>query len=224
MLDSSVDEALKLELERMRARLLDLSARTPLLNYSHPRAKSLRIVDEVPALVLTSLVTNGGFRFSPLESPDAPERPQDRARRTWGHAAAGVRQLGILEDATTTADDSDEGLVSLSDRERRDAAKAARAKRESQIQIIARDQGINPSYDLLAAGESDASQHADKRLQTLLTPDELEERLQKLPEQAGALEPNWRNVKREVGGVEPVQDENQAVVFKEPQIAAVNLK
>lgn len=47
---------MKAELDRMRAGLLDLSARNPLLNYTHPRARSLRIVDEVPAIVLERLV------------------------------------------------------------------------------------------------------------------------------------------------------------------------
>ena len=40
------DEAPSRLLERMRMRLLDLSARNPLLNYTHPRGSSLRIVDE----------------------------------------------------------------------------------------------------------------------------------------------------------------------------------
>src|SRR5437868_3169730 len=65
----AVDE-MKLELDRMRARLLDLSARNTLLNYTHPRGKSLRMVDEVPAIVLERLVAPGatGFQFAPLAS------------------------------------------------------------------------------------------------------------------------------------------------------------
>ena len=45
--------------------------------------------------------------------------------------------------------------------------------------------GIDPSYDLPAAPASDAARHGDARLQTLLTPDELEARLQKM--QASAV-------------------------------------
>ncbi len=66
------DEAPSRLLERMRMRLLDLSARNPLLNYTHPRASSLRIVDEVPALVLDALVGGRAFRFAPLRAPNAP--------------------------------------------------------------------------------------------------------------------------------------------------------
>ena len=62
------DEAPGRLLERMRMRLLDLSARNPLLNYTHPRASSLRIVDEVPSLVLEALIGSRSFRFAPLRA------------------------------------------------------------------------------------------------------------------------------------------------------------
>src|SRR5215211_3268030 len=58
------DEAPSRLLERMRMRLLDLSARNPLLNYTHPRGSSLRIVDEVPTLVLDALIANRSYRFT----------------------------------------------------------------------------------------------------------------------------------------------------------------
>ena len=56
-------------LERVRRRLLDLSANNALLNYRHPKTSSLRIVDEVPALVFARLVDNGRMSFGPLTEP-----------------------------------------------------------------------------------------------------------------------------------------------------------
>src|SRR3954471_23852352 len=64
---STRDKAPRRLLERMRMRLLDLSARNPLLNYTHPRASSLRIVDEVPTVVLDALIANRAYRFAPLK-------------------------------------------------------------------------------------------------------------------------------------------------------------
>jgi very-short-patch-repair endonuclease len=178
--DPTTTEALTQELERMRARLLDLSAKNSLLNYRHPRASSLRIVDEVPALVLQRMVGEGGFRFAPLRSEEAPEPV--RERRTWGKRALPDPSLFSSDGAT---DRDDPALMSQSDRERREAAKAARARREEQIIALAQSLGINPSYDLQAAGSSEEEQHNDRKLQTLLTPDELEARLQKM--QAAAV-------------------------------------
>src|SRR5258708_2178157 len=175
------DAGLKEELERMRARLLDLSARNPLLNYSHPRASSLRIVDEVPALVLDSLLTNGGFRFAPLDAENAPSPIRGRPRRAFGRPEV----TDTFDPGTDAPESDDPALQSQSDRERREAAKNARARREAQIRDLATELGINPSYDLPALADSDARQHVNDSLQTLLTPDELEARLQKV--QAAAV-------------------------------------
>lgn len=172
-----VDELLKSELERMRARLLDMSARNPLLNYTHPRASSLRIVDEIPARVLNSLLTNGGFRFASLPA-DEPTQSQPM-RRAWG------RQAALTSGEQTTSEGVTIDADGASDRERREAAKEARARRDTQIRALAESLGIDPSYDLPAAGDSDEQRHTDRRLQTLLTPDELETRLQKM--QAAAV-------------------------------------
>jgi very-short-patch-repair endonuclease len=180
---SPVNEDLKLELERMRSRLLDLSGRNPLLNYGHPRASSLRIVDEVPALVLEKLTVSGSFRFAPLDAEDAPAPIRERNRRPFGRrSAADLPLLDADSDGTATGDAA---LQSLSDKDRREAAKAARAAREAGIQARAVELGINPSYDLAAVGDSNEAQHGDRKLQTLLAPDELEARLQKL--QASAV-------------------------------------
>lgn len=167
----------------MRARLLDLSARNPLLNYSHPRASSLRIVDEVPALVLESMVSNGGFRFAPLSSDSAPGPVGETYRTGSGRHPSADATLSRGEEDADAGDDP--ALQSQSDEERREAAKGARARREEQIRTLAEQLGLNPSYDLLAVRDSSAPQHVDRRLQTLLTPDELEARLQKM--QAAAV-------------------------------------
>jgi hypothetical protein len=143
---TTADDLMKEELERMRARLLDLSARNPLLNYRNPRASSLRVVDEVPALVLESMVNNGGFRFAALESDKAPAPVHHSVRRAFGRKVTAAPELfyesgnGLLSD--------DPALLSQSDQERREAAKGARARREEQILTLAQELGIDPSRRL----------------------------------------------------------------------------
>jgi very-short-patch-repair endonuclease len=176
-MDTTADSGLRFELEKMRARLLDLSARNALLNYTHPRASSLRIVDEVPALVLESLLSNGGFRFAPLPEQEGVAL----FRQTRGR---GRRDLWSAKDTDVEGSDSS-ALLSQSDRERREAAKAARERRQAEIIALAESVGINPSYDLPAVDDSDKENHGDRHLQTLLVPDDLESRLQKI--QAAAV-------------------------------------
>src|SRR4051794_3907844 len=188
------DEAPRRVLERMRMRLLDLTARNPLLNYTHPRASSLRIVDEVPTVVLDALIANRTYRFAPLKLADAPAPINDPAPRGFVRANGGrngrsANAVNTPPNATTAAVATPPPGVEIqppvTERERREAARAARAQREEQIRAAAIALGIDPSYDLLAAPASDAARHGDTRLQTLLTPDELEARLQKM--QASAV-------------------------------------
>ncbi|MEK7993752.1 MAG: DUF4011 domain-containing protein [Planctomycetota bacterium] len=57
-------------LERLRKRLLDLTPRNRLLHFRHPRASSLRIVDELPNVIFQRLVTGHKLAFKPV--PDSP--------------------------------------------------------------------------------------------------------------------------------------------------------
>ena len=178
------DDVLKQDLERMRMRLLDLSARNALLNYSHPRASSLRIVDEVPALVIENLLAEGDFRFAALKLDNAPAPVRETSRRAFGRRGAAA-DGGLFGHGGNEQGSDDSALQSQSNRERREAAKVARARREEQITALAQQLGINPSYDLPDVVDSDAERYGDRRLQTLLTPEELEVRLHKM--QAAAV-------------------------------------
>ena len=180
------DEAPSRLLERMRMRLLDLSARNPLLNYTHPRGSSLRIVDEVPTLVLDALLARRALRFAPLRAKDAPApvadpRPTAFVRRSRN----GQPRPGAASTESAGADAAGADADAATERARREAARAARAQREEKLRALAVELGIDPSYDLAAAPASDVARHGDSRLQTLLTPDELEGRLQKM--QASAV-------------------------------------
>ena len=73
-------------------RLLDLSARNPLLNYTHPRASSLRIVDEVPTVVLDALIANRTYRF---DVPDV-EHGDVRIDRSFQQAAPAADALSVV--------------------------------------------------------------------------------------------------------------------------------
>jgi len=57
-------------LEKLRSRLLDLSARNRLLNFSHARSKRFaRIIDELPDHLFETLTAEQAMRFAPVPEP-----------------------------------------------------------------------------------------------------------------------------------------------------------
>jgi Protein of unknown function (DUF4011)/AAA domain len=60
-------------LERLRARLLDLTNRNRLLNYRHPRASSLRVVNTDLQSVFNRLVSGARLPFEPVPEPTPRE-------------------------------------------------------------------------------------------------------------------------------------------------------
>src|SRR6185436_11574156 len=120
-----------------------------------------------------ALIANRTYRFAPLKGVDVAAPVNDPTPRAFVRVGRNGRSANAAVATPQT------------ERERREAARAARAEREEQIRAAAISLGIDPSYDLLAAPASDTPRHGDSRLQTLLTPDELEARLQKM--QASAV-------------------------------------
>ena len=60
-------------LEAVRKKLLDLSARNTLLNYKHPAARSIRIIDELPDQVYDELQNEKALTFIPVPEPKEKE-------------------------------------------------------------------------------------------------------------------------------------------------------
>jgi very-short-patch-repair endonuclease/DNA polymerase III delta prime subunit len=57
-------------LERLRSRLLDLSARNRLLNFSHTRSKRfVRVIDELPDQLFEMLISERSMRFAAIPEP-----------------------------------------------------------------------------------------------------------------------------------------------------------
>jgi very-short-patch-repair endonuclease len=148
-------------LERVRRRLLDLSGNNALLNYKHPKASSLRIVDEVPAQVFARLVDNGRLSFAPLSEPAGGWRGRGEAEAVAGDQLAFDAPIDPRARA-------------------REERRASQARREGRRLRRAEELGINPDYDLPKVVRSQYANHQDAKLQTLLFPDELEEQLRKI--------------------------------------------
>jgi very-short-patch-repair endonuclease len=74
----------KLGLERIRARLLDLTKRNRLLNFRHTHRSSLAIVGILPDILFGTLIEGGSVTFKPVPEPNASgQKPKvvDHARQ-----------------------------------------------------------------------------------------------------------------------------------------------
>jgi very-short-patch-repair endonuclease len=160
------DQPLLELLERMRLRLLDLTAKNRLLNYRHPKGSSLRIVDEAPAQVFEFLTGGKAMLFEPISAPPQGED-------------------GGESESLSDAIDAGELARELSSRERR-------VRRDRSALSEAQRHGIDPSFDLQPVGATARPEHQDSRLQTLLFPDDLEERLRKIGQE-------WSTALQETG-------------------------
>lgn len=74
-------------LKRLRSRLLDLTSRNRLLNFRHPEASSLRIVDELPDELFDRLAGGDSMAFLPVPQP--PKSARVQAAETDGEAPGG---------------------------------------------------------------------------------------------------------------------------------------
>ena len=60
-------------LQSVRKKLLDLTGRNQLLNYKHPKASCVRIVDELPDQLFEELQRGREFTFVPVPEPTESE-------------------------------------------------------------------------------------------------------------------------------------------------------
>lgn len=140
-------------LESIRLRLLDLTNRNRLLNFRHTMRSSLRVVDELPDQLFEVLADGKELRFKPVPRP---------RRKHW---------IG--------ADDNGAGDELAVAREPTPArTREPQQRRLPTAREYAESLGIPTSFDLprLQPG-SDAivvARHADREIQTLHYPDELE--------------------------------------------------
>lgn len=182
--------------EGLRDRLLDLTLRNRMLNYSvKSRAKNqLQIIDEVLENAYRHLINDIVLKVDALPEPDLhPQDEQtDEFTAALQHAkVADIEYVDKLEKLV--AEDADDDIAvqrlerELRDRLRRQLGMGPRPRR-SEINRTdhARSCGINPSIDLPAVGNG--QRHEDRSLQTLKYPEELEATMARIGDQARLAE------------------------------------
>ncbi|WP_236709384.1 DUF4011 domain-containing anti-phage protein Hhe [Pseudomonas sp. Leaf127] len=141
-------------MEKLRGRLLDLSARNRLLNFSHARSKRfVRLVDELPDQLFTALLDETTLRFAAI--PEPTERQLiDQGYLKYDAASGSVSELKKPPSSEAWA-------------------MCSGINTEYDLPL--------PHPD---GTDSEDKKHTDNTLQTLYYPGELEARLQTLHAQA----------------------------------------
>ena len=162
----------------LRPKLLDLTRRNPLIStkFSERSNSLIRIVDEVPELILESIISDE-MRNVPL--PDLKVDPKDEHTREFQSSLAEAR----LNDEiySTRLDkidqDSDESpnLLAQAERQLKDRLRERlnmplrQTKSNLSLQKHAENHGISPHYELPQGDQQhEDGRHTDEDIQTLM--------------------------------------------------------
>jgi very-short-patch-repair endonuclease/RecA/RadA recombinase len=189
MLDGSEKQRLADLYDQLRLKLLDLSKKNRMLNYSlGARSKRhLQIVDEVLDEVYKKLVEEeASLRILHLDEPDdiPPEERTEDFISAYQHAkVSDIEYLTGLEALESVGRD-DEITLSRLERELGDKVRSQlglpprQKKAEINRAEHARSHGIDPNPELQA--KISKASHSEQTLQTLKFPDELESVMEKI--------------------------------------------
>jgi KaiC/GvpD/RAD55 family RecA-like ATPase len=178
-------------IEKLRIKLLDLTRSNPLISVrlSARSNACVRIIDEIPASVYAGLVDQQKFAFVAL--PELDETPRDENSPEFLKAIASARAtdaayIDAISKVDEESDGGDQALKTieraLKDRVRLALGMPRRLTRGAlSLEEHAKAHAIDPSFDL-KPNANGLSRHSDKRLQTLLLPDDLLRKLNALVE------------------------------------------
>lgn len=183
-----------LAIDELRRRLLDLSLNNQLLNFrpSEKSRRHIRIVDEVPGVIVERLQEGKHLVFSPVEMPDI--EPEDETTPGFQDALKAAR----AEDDEYKRAKSDLGprpkrkAINALEREIRDRLREKLGMEPWKLVRDAKKQaellGISTSYDLAEKADGAKRGHSDNKLQVLFFPDDMDAKLSAIYSTAASLE------------------------------------
>lgn len=140
-------------IEKLRAKLLDLSMANRLLNFKHSdKSRShIRIIDEMPEALLDQLGQPKNLQFKWIEDPDT--EPADEQNDTFRRAVSHAKESdeAYLEEKEKLGRHANKRQLGKLERSLRDRVRADLGLPPRIIPSIldrARELGIDPSYDL----------------------------------------------------------------------------
>ena len=178
------------KIENLRLKLLDLTKRNPLIStrFSGKSFNLIRVVDELPEVIFEKIKTDKMY-IIPL--PALEDEPKDENTFDFKKNLAKAKITDeIYKKELEYLKPNDDDFSTLLDFIERDLKDRVRKllgmnprqnKKSKNLKLHAENNDINPSFDLpTEANIHKDGRHTDSNIQTLLLPDMLESRLNKL--------------------------------------------
>lgn len=184
---TTADDLAAHQIEQLRTRLLDLRSSNPLIAFKHSdRARThVRVIDAAPDILFNQLIEGRSLTFVAL--PPLEDEPADERSDAFVTA---LREAKLSDEAYLAAlealgDDPPEAKLAEAERALRDRLRKTlglpeRPKKERPtLSDWARENGIDPSYDLSARHRQALvpTERLNAEIQTLLLPEAFERKL-----------------------------------------------
>jgi very-short-patch-repair endonuclease len=186
--EDSLQELIIQRIETLRPKLLDFSRRNPLVytKLSHRSSSHIRVVDELPEVLMKCLSTQKEMQFASLPALD--EDPKDESTKDFQTKLSAARLNDeIFKAAADLIDpESEDGPEEYRKLERklRDQVREQIGLSKRQLEAgtslkqHAINNGIRPDFDLpTRSQQNEDGRHTDTKIQMLLLPSELERKL-----------------------------------------------
>ena len=179
--DGSLRSLVHAGIEKLRAKLLDLSMANRLLNFKHSdKSRShIRVIDEIPELLCDNLDQHKNLHFKWIEEPDS--EPADEQNDAFQRAVSRAKESdqAYLEEKEKLGRHASKRQLAKFERALRDRVRLDFGLLPRTIPSIsdrARQLGINPSYDLPDAA-SPQPREPSLKVQTLFYREGMESKL-----------------------------------------------
>ena len=189
MSDTAKIKLAKQSIKSLRNKILvgSTTNRNRLINFKHSERKrdQIRIVDELPDEIYKDLIAGKSFVFRPLPEPTYQPKDENTKEFKTEFAVAQKEDEVFLNKIKKMGDKYDgSSKESLEvERELKDRVRIKlKMKKRPTPEIIglseyAKKQGINPKFDLPKSKKEISEKHKDRNLQTILTPELLDQKM-----------------------------------------------
>jgi len=180
-------ELVRATIEKLRAKLLDLSLSNRLLNFK-PSEKSknhIRIIEEIPETLFAKLEAGKELNFAWIEEPDqepADEKTQEFIEEFKQAEKADTLYLEQLEKLGKRPSRRQISNLQRGLRDRIRLSLGLEPRIKTTVAERARELGINPSYDLPREIAGQIGARSDLKIQTLLYRENMEIKLSAMRE------------------------------------------
>jgi len=228
--NSVVTDILKDRIEVYRKSLLDLTGNNPLINSRITTRGFIRVVDELPDVIMQNFNVQKDMSMDAL--PDPKLDPKDEKTKIFQQTLnllknedeeykKEIEELDINDDTVIEAERRIERRLKDKVRKELKMPPHKTVSKEIELAVHAKNNNINPKFELPSPTDiSEDGRHQDEAIQTLLLPDELLSRINRMvaKNESEIRETGNRTLKAAFGFLQYVDEKNPSFFKKESSI------